>query len=119
MFLILFAGTGLYAQQSTVTTPNLGKDPYFAKNSELRQLADNVNKNYQLVQNSSTMSRAGVQKVKQDLSDAIELYLITLNKELAGAVKDAAIVNVIQKEIDVLSRIFPLEVESINNKLKN
>jgi len=119
MFLILYAANGLFAQQNRAANPNFGKDPYFTKNTELRQLADNVNKNYQLVQNSSTMSRAGAQKVNQDYSDAVNLYLIALNKELAGASKDAAIVKVVQNEINELSGIFPVEEESINKKLKN
>ena len=113
MFLILFAGTGLFAQQSSVATPNLGKDAYFTKNPELSQLADNVSKNYQLVQKSSTMSKAGAQKVNQDFSDAVKLYLIALNKELSGAKQDAAIVNIVQNEIKELNRIFPGEQKSI------
>jgi len=119
MFLILFAVTGLFAQQSSVAKPNLGKDPYFTKNTELKQFADNVNKNYQLMQNSSIMSRAGAQKVNQDYSDAIKLYLIALNKELAVAAKGDATVKIIQNEINELSGIFPVEAASINNKLKN
>jgi hypothetical protein len=119
LFLILFAGTGLFAQQSSVSKQGFGKDTYFTKNTELKQLADNVNKNYQLMQNSSTMAKAGAQKVNQDYSDAVNLYLIALKKELAGEAKDAAIVKIVQNEINELNGIFPVEEESINKKLKN
>lgn len=109
LFLILFTGTGLFAQQSSPSKLNFGKDPYFAKNTELKLLAEKVNTNYQLLQNSSTMSRAGIQKVNSDCEEAVKSYKAALNNAISKAGNDASVTKIIQNELNELSRLFPAE----------
>jgi Na+-translocating ferredoxin:NAD+ oxidoreductase RnfG subunit len=120
MFLFILAGTGLFAQQSSGTKQILGKDPNLMKNSALKELADQVNKNYQLVQTSATMSRAGAQKVNEDFASACRAYIGELKKQLADNQQNAIFVKALESEISDLGKIFPVENETIkNNKPKN
>jgi hypothetical protein len=120
MFLFILAGTGLFAQQSSATKQILGKDPDIIKVPALKELSDQVNINYQLVLNSATMSRAGAQKVNEDLAAACLAYLDELKKQLADNRQNAIFVKALESEIRDLGKIFPMEDRSMkNNKPKN
>lgn len=116
MFLIFASGAGLFAQQSSPSKSNFGKDPYFAKNTELKLLAEKVNTNYQILQNSSTMSRAGVQKANHDYDEAVKSYHTALNKALSEAGNDASIIKIIQNELNELKKASATENEINDNK---
>lgn len=116
LFLILFTGTGLFAQQSSPSKLNFGKDPYFAKNTELKLLAEKVNTNYQLLQNSSTKSRAGIQKANHDYDEAVKSYQTALNKALSETGNDASIIKIIQNELNELKKVSTTENELNDNK---
>lgn len=105
VFLLVFFGAGLAAQNTAGTKMPVGNDPLLQQIASVKNLSDNVNAAYEKVKSSVQSSRAAGIQARTEFNQACDAYSAELQKQLDQCKNNASLQDAIVREMEQVKKL--------------
>jgi hypothetical protein len=105
MFLLVFFGAGLSAQNATETKSPVGNEPLLQQISSVKNLSDKVNAAYDKVKASAASSRAAGIQAHVEFNDACTAYTAELQRQLDNCKNNTTLHDALVREMEQVKKL--------------